>query len=381
MLYGNQNNIMTKLLFSFLFLFISTFNAISQDTRKVQVAILFDTSNSMDGLLEQAKSRIWNIINDVSALTYQGKAPTMEFAIYQYGNDGLESSNNFIQQVLNLTGDMDVISQKLFSLRTNGGSEYCGAVIGKSLEDLQWSSSPLDLKMIYIAGNENFAQGPVSYIEECKKAVAKGVFINTIFCGDKSQGIKLFWEKGAQCSEGDYFNIDSNREIVQIDTPYDDQIMHYNDSLNSTYYGFGQQGMSRKSSQIQEDFNATEQSISVAADRAVVKSKSQIYSNSSWDLIDAIDNKSIKLEEMKDIDLPKEFKNKSLKEKNTLLEVKKNERTVYQNKIAELAQKREAYIKVEKAKSTLGTDDFGTSVSKSIQTKAALIGFNTDSPE
>ena len=371
---------MTKILASILFLFISSFNAFSQDTRKVQVAILFDTSNSMDGLLEQAKSRIWNIINDISALTYQGKAPTMEFAIYQYGNDGLESSDNFIQQVLNLTGDMDIISQKLFSLRTNGGSEYCGAVIGKSLDDLKWSNSPLDLKMIYIAGNENFAQGPISYIEECKKAITKGVFINTIFCGDKSQGVKLFWEKGAQCSEGDYFNIDSNREIVQIDTPYDDKIMQYNDSLNGTYYGFGQQGISRKSSQMDEDFNATEQSMSVAADRAVVKSKSQVYTNSSWDLIDAIDNNTIILKDMKEDDLPKEFRNKSLKEKNTLLEVKKNERTIYQKQIATLAQKREAYIKVEKAKTTLGTDDFGTSVSKSIQTKAKIIGFNAVSP-
>ena len=70
-----------------------------------------------------------------------------------------------------------------------------------------------------------------------------------------------------------------------------------------------------------------------------------------------------------------------MKEKNILLEVKKNERTIYQKQIATLAQKREAYIKVEKAKTTLGTDDFGTSVSKSIQTKAKIIGFNTVSPK
>ena len=124
---------MTKILFSFLFITTLSSYTFSQGARKVQVAILFDTSNSMDGLLDQAKSRIWNIINDVSSLTHQGQTPKMEFAIYQYGNDGLEKSNHFIQQVLNLTGDMDLISQKLFSLRTNGGSEYCGAVIGKSL--------------------------------------------------------------------------------------------------------------------------------------------------------------------------------------------------------------------------------------------------------
>lgn len=331
----------------------------------------------MDGLLEQAKSRIWNIINDVSALTYNGQAPSMEFAIYQYGNDGLEKSDHFIKQVLNLTGDMDIISQKLFSLRTNGGSEYCGAVIGKSLKDLRWSNNPLDLKMIYIAGNESFEQGPISFKAECKKAISKGVFINTIFCGNRAQGINLSWEKGAKCSEGDYFNIDSNQEVVQIDTPYDKEIMQYNDSLNGTYYGFGHQGSFRKSSQVTEDFNAAEQSISVAADRAVVKSKSQIYSNSSWDLIDAIENNTIKLEEVKEADLPKEFQNKSLQEKNTLFETKQKERTEYQKKITQLAVKRDAFIQKEKAKISLGQDDFGTSVSKSIHTKAKALGFNT----
>jgi len=380
-LYGNQNNTMTKILFSFLFITTLSSYTFSQGARKVQVAILFDTSNSMDGLLDQAKSRIWNIINDVSSLTHQGQTPKMEFAIYQYGNDGLEKSNHFIQQVLSLTGDMDLISQKLFSLRTNGGSEYCGAVIGKSLTDLAWSDNPLDLKMIYIAGNESFAQGPISYIEECKKAINKGVFINTIFCGTKSQGIKLFWEKGANCSSGDYFNIDSNQEIVQIDTPYDDQIMRYNDSLNGTYYGFGQQGTSRKSSQMDEDFNASKQSMSVAADRAVVKSKSKVYNNSSWDLIDAIDNNTIQLEDVKEADLPKEFRNKSIKEKNNLLETKKNQRIIYQEKIAILAKKRNTYIKAQKSNTSLGDDDFGTSVTKSIYTKAALLGLKATSPK
>jgi hypothetical protein len=32
--------------------------------RKIQLVILFDTSNSMDGLLEQAKSRLWEIVNE-----------------------------------------------------------------------------------------------------------------------------------------------------------------------------------------------------------------------------------------------------------------------------------------------------------------------------
>ena len=130
-----------------------------------------------------------------------------------------------------------------------------------------------------------------------------------------------------------------------------------------------------------EDFNASNQSMSVAADRAVVKSKSKVYNNSSWDLIDAIDNNTIQLEDVKEADLPKEFRNKSIKEKNNLLETKKNQRIIYQEKIAILAKKRNTYIKAQKSNTSLGDDDFGTSVTKSIYTKAALLGLKSTSPK
>jgi len=79
--------------------------------RKIQVAILFDTSNSMDGLIDQAKSRIWTIVNDLSGLRHQGAAPTIEIALYDYGNSSLSSESNYIRKQLELTNDLDMISQ------------------------------------------------------------------------------------------------------------------------------------------------------------------------------------------------------------------------------------------------------------------------------
>ena len=42
---------------------------------KIQVAILLDTSSSMDGLIEQTKSRLWNIVNTLTTLKYRGENP------------------------------------------------------------------------------------------------------------------------------------------------------------------------------------------------------------------------------------------------------------------------------------------------------------------
>lgn len=370
---------MKKILYSLIVIILSACTLTAQPVNKnVQLAILFDTSNSMDGLIDQAKSRIWNIVNEVSTLTYQGQTPNLEIAIYQYGNDGLESSQNYIQQVVNLTSDLDLISQRLFGLRTNGGSEFCGAVIGKSLSDLNWSSDPTDLKMIYIAGNESFKQGPIDFKKECKKAADRGIFINTIFCGDYNQGVNLFWKEGANCSKGDYFNIDSDRKVVQIDTPYDQEIMHYNDSLNGTYYGYGALGGMKKAAQAREDGNAMSESINVAADRASVKSKT-VYSNSSWDIIDAVEKGDININELSEEELPKEFKGKTDKEKEVILEQKKTERVLFQKKISDLSKKRGKYIQEEKDKiasqSGEEVDDFGSSINRSILEKAKVNGF------
>ena len=49
--------------------------------RKIQLVILFDTSSSMDGLLNQAKSRLWEIVNESGALRYHGDIPSLEIAM------------------------------------------------------------------------------------------------------------------------------------------------------------------------------------------------------------------------------------------------------------------------------------------------------------
>lgn len=353
-----------------------------QNSRKVQIAILFDTSNSMDGLIDQAKSRIWNIVNEVSGLTHNGQSPLIEFALYQYGNDGLSAEKNYIERVLDLTTDLDIVSQKLFGLRTNGGQEYCGAVIGSSLTDLKWSTSPTDLKMIYIAGNEPFDQGPIAFRAECKKATDRGIFINTIYCGNYDQGVREFWQEGATCSGGDYFNINSNEEVVHIDTPYDVEIQKYNDSLNGTYYGYGLQGNMRKMEQSNQDSNAAMEAPATATERAIVKSKA-VYSNASWDLIDGVNNGEVKLEDMKEEELPEEFKGKTDEERKVLFEEKEAERKAYQEKIRDLSIERQAFIDAELAKRAEEgiVDDFGTSVNKSITEKAEKIGYQKETPD
>ncbi len=342
--------------------------------RKIQLVILFDTSNSMDGLLDQAKSRLWEIVNETSELKHSGKSPILEIAMYDYGNDGI-GQTNYVRKQLDFTTDLDMVSKKLFGLRTNGGSEYCGAVIKDALNELNWSTDSRDLKMVYIAGNEPFNQGPVNYKEVCRMAMDKDVVVNTIYCGDRNQGIKEFWKDGASCSKGDYFNINSNEKVVFIPTPYDDEINKLSIQVNSTYVSYGSMGTEKKALQEEQDAEAMDMAPAVASMRAKAKSSSN-YNNSQWDLIDAFTADSLVLERLDERDLPKELEGKSEKEIKKYINDKIEKRKEIQEQIGELSKKREEYIRAERAKDTsVKKDDFGTAVTKSIKERAVSKGF------
>lgn len=348
-------------------------NTRTASDRKIQVALLLDTSNSMDGLIEQAKSRLWNIVNTLTTLKYEGKSPQIEIALYEYGNDGLESADHYIRRVVPLSTDLDLISEKLFALRTNGGSEYCGAVISKSMKDLEWSNDTRDMKLIYIAGNEPFNQGPISYKEICKDAVKKNIYINTIYCGGKDQGITDFWQDGAVSGEGKYFNIDANRQVLYVVTPYDVRINELNIKLNGTYIGYGSLGAAKKENQMMQDENAQKVASANMVERAVSKG-SVAYKNDDWDLVDAEKNGRVKVEDMKESELPAELKGKSVEERKKYVEAKGKEREEIQKEIGELGRKRQAYID-EEMKKQGNTDDLGAAITTSVMEFANKKGY------
>ena len=334
-------------------------NAAAPESKKiknntVQIALLLDTSNSMDGLINQAKSQLWDIVNEFThAKCGNDNRPVLQIAIYQYGNDELPSREGYIQQVLNFSSDLDEISEKLFSLRTNGGEEYCGEVISTSLKQLEWSKNPDNLKMIFIAGNEPFTQGKLNYKDAASNAKEKDIVVNTIYCGTYQQGVQSEWKTGAVLTGGEYMAIDHNQEVVHVKTPYDDVIIKLNSKLNGTYISYGALGSSKVEMQSLQDRNAMELEATVAVKRAVSKS-SRLYNNKNWDLVDAYDDKDFDVNTLKKEELPELLQGKSKKEITSYIESKKKERKEIQNKIQEVNMRREAYIAQNKKDHTNG---------------------------
>src|SRR3954453_3739269 len=87
----------------------------------IQLALLLDTSNSMDGLIDQARSQLWTVVNHLAKCKKDGQSPRLEVALSEYGNDNLSQKSGWVRQVLPFTEALDSVSEKLFALRTNGG--------------------------------------------------------------------------------------------------------------------------------------------------------------------------------------------------------------------------------------------------------------------
>ncbi len=345
----------------------------------VQIAILLDTSNSMDGLIDQARTELWSIVNEFIFAQRGGRQPEVQVALYEYGNNGLSVETGWIRQVVPLTTDLDKISEELFALKTNGGDEYCGWVIKEATEKLKWSASPEDLKVIFIAGNEPFTQGSVDYRVTCKAAVTKGILVNTIHCGSGREGVDGHWKDGAVLADGRYLNIDQNRQVVHIPAPQDKEIADLGVRLNTTYIPYGQQGQAAQERQAMQDSNASHASPQAVLQRTLTKS-SYNYVNTSWDLVDAVRAKSVDVNNLKDEDLPKDMKGMNAGQRINYVNAKAKERAELQTKVQQLNQQRDRFIAEATAKQQ-GGQTLGSAIKQAIREQANKKNYTFKAPE
>ena len=334
----------------------------------VQIAILLDTSGSMSGLIDQARAELWSIVNEFILAERGGRQPEIQVALHEYGNSGLPAETGWIRQIVPLTTDLDRISEELFALKTNGGEEYCGWVIKEATENLSWSDSPDDLKVIFIAGNEPFTQGPVDYRQTCKAAVAGGILVNTIHCGGEQDGLNGMWKDGAVIADGRYLNIDHNRHVVHIPAPQDAQIAELGARLNATYIPYGPQGEVAQERQTAQDNNASQASPQAVVQRAVTKS-SRNYLNAGWDLVDAVRAKAVDLDKIEDTNLPADMQSMSPEQRVAYVNARASERAELQTRIQQLNELRSKFIAEETAKQR-PADTLGSAVKQAIREQA-----------
>jgi hypothetical protein len=359
---------------------VSAAERVIEEKPLVQMAILLDTSSSMSGLINQARAELWAIVNEFIFAKRNGQEPELQVALYEYGKSSLPGSEGYIRMIVPFTTDLDKVSEELFALRTNGGQEYCGWVIKEATQALEWTGSPDDLKVIFVAGNEPFTQGQVDYRQSCKAAIARGIVVNTIHCGSEKAGIDGKWKAGAVLADGQSLNIDHSRQAVHVAAPQDKQIAELGVLLNDTYIAYGRAGQVARERQSVQDRNAEVASPAAAVSRAVTKS-SLYYRNEAWDMVDAIRSNKIKLEDVKEEDLPEDLREMSQVERKSYIEAKAKQRGEIQQRIQELNEQRKKYVAEEMKKQQQQGNTLGSAAIKAVREQAKKKDFTFEATE
>ena len=341
---------------------------------QVQLAILLDTSGSMNGLINQARTHLWNVVEQLAGARHDSRPVALQVAVYQYGNSGLSADTGYIQQLTPFTDDLDEVSRVLFALTTNGGSEHCPQVVDRSLADLNWSDAAAVYKAVFIAGNETFRQGPIDFAAVAPKAQAKKVFVNTVYCGTDSQ--QESWAEAAALAGGKASVIDQNATRKDYDTPYDDELKKLNDRLNATFLFYGEQGKWMAANQVAQDANAAGVSNQAQRSRAAAKA-SGLY-KPKQDLVTEAAAKELDLAEVKDEDLPEEVREVAPAERARYLNKKQAERVEVQQQLKDVIARRDSYVankRREEARQTEATT-WGDAMRRILAEQLAQRGFS-----
>lgn len=341
--------------------------------KTIDLALCLDTSNSMDGLIGSAKTKLWDIVNDLARAK---PTPNLRVALLSYGNDGYDRTKGWVRKEVDFTTDLDKVSEKLFGLTTNGGTEYVGRVCRDAIEQLKWSEDQATLKIIFVCGNESAAQDPqLKLADVAAKAVSKNIIINSVYCGPIGDSIAPGWKDYATLAKGQFFAINQDKGTVVINTPFDQDLAKLSAEMSKTYVAYGAKGKDGAANQVAQDANALKAGQGVAAARAATK-ESGLYRNDAWDLVDRMKNdKNFDIKKVPVDELCEEMKKMTPEERETYVKKKAAEREEMQKKIAELSAKRQSYIQEElKKNASKGDQVFDAAVREAIRQQAESRG-------
>jgi hypothetical protein len=313
-------------------------------TRPVDLVICLDTSGSMEDLLDSARARVWDIVNELGRMTPQ---PELRVGLVSFGSPGVASAEEgFVLLRTDLTSDLDALYGRLMALGTDGGEEMVGWALQAAVERMSWSPDPAGLRLIFIAGNESADQGveQVDFRAVAETARRRDIVINALYAGSRETAVTEKWPDVARAGGGNFSAIDASASLAQVATPYDQPLLDLNARLNGTYLPYGPSGEAGLVNQQVQDNNASRLGVQSCSSRVVAKG-SALFDNSSWDLVDAVLADGFQWAAIADSDLPEALRPLSQAERQAHVERLRATRQQVQERIQEVSQTRESFLR------------------------------------
>jgi Mg-chelatase subunit ChlD len=347
---------------------------IESEQPAVEVVFVLDTTGSMGGLIAAAKEKIWSIAN---TLATANPAPNIKMGLVGYRDRG----DGYVTTVTPLSDDLDAVYTQLMQYRANGGGdgpESVNQALYEAVVKPEWSSRAGVYRVIFLVGDappHMDYHDDVKYTESCRMATRRGIIINTIQCGNVP-GTALVWRKIARLAEGSYFQVAQSGSAVLYDTPYDEKIAALSSALDDTRIYYGDAGqVARMEDRKREAETIYEAAApSAVAKRAIFNSSKAGAKNflGSKELVDDILSGRVKLDAVKEVELPDKLKAMNKSERQAYVAAQGENRQALQKQIEDLAGRRQHYIEEKvKLEGDNGTGSLDAKIYQCIQAQAA----------
>jgi Mg-chelatase subunit ChlD len=363
----------------------------------VEVVFCLDTTGSMSGLIEGAKQKIWSISNQIVA----GRpAPNLKVGLLAYRDRG----DAYITKLTELTDDLDKIYATIKEYKAEGGGdtpESVNQALHESVTNFKWSGDKETLRIIFLVGDappHMDYKDDVKYPDTCKLAGEKGILINAVQCGGDADCARV-WQDISSKAGGAYVQIAQDGATVRVITPYDKRLADINAELENSTLVYGSKDKQQKDQEFRlksldgatpdkpkgkHDPGAppvvkveapkapdikpgtvvpttgagfggggpggpggfpgpAATAPGLAADRAVFNSSRAVIN--SYDLLSDIKSGKVKLDSLKDEELPKELRELPKEKRQAYLDELEKKRDKLRDEARDLAKKRDEFTK------------------------------------
>ena len=228
--------------------------------RQVDVVICIDLSGSTNGLIDNFRDKMWDIINQWQMFTPK---PVIRIGLIGFSRYSFHDGSGYIKIISDLTDDYDALSQKMFDIQpyVENGIQFVGAAIGSGVNDMSWSQKPDAVKMMFVMGNGYVNLGRFDFRAQCESAVKSNIEIHTVYCikNDKQMRQRELpgWEEIAKMTGGQSFQVLVNKRAPLIKEKVNVMALaSLNDSLNKTFIPYGKAGVDRLKLMLKADDHA-----------------------------------------------------------------------------------------------------------------------------
>ena len=327
---------------------------------RIEIAFVLDTTGSMGGLIDGAKRRIWGIADAVRKLH-----PNAEIRVGLVGYR--DRGDEYVTDLTDLTTDISAVYGKLLGFQAQGGGDWPESVneaLAVAVNRLGWTAGPETRRLVFLVGDApphmDYAQD-VPFSDTLKVAETRGIVVDALQCG-RAADTELAWKTIAQLGRGRYAQIPQSGGVVQISTPYDDEILKIQIELKHTIVPYGSQ---RRQSEVRDKAaKAAAAPAASASDmasfsaRAAAPAERAKVVTGEGDLVADVMARKVEPQKIERKELPEELQKLSAAELEAAIAEKSAARARLQSDLGKLVAKRDAAIAAERAKKTGGGDGF-----------------------